>query len=100
MRTSPDPPFWWKPWLRLPSLSAWWQREREVKPGSLSHGFGYLTLDPSARLRRQCTATTTMCASGDSMRCKLRAGHDGRHHAWRMRSWGSEASQWPQAESA
>jgi hypothetical protein len=47
-----DPPWWWKPWLRLPSLREFWQREREVRPGSVSHGFGYLTLDPSPRLRR------------------------------------------------
>ena len=31
MRRSPDPPWYWKPWLRLPSLRAWRYREREVK---------------------------------------------------------------------
>ena len=31
MRTSPDPPWYWKPWLRLPSLRDWWYRERPLR---------------------------------------------------------------------
>ena len=30
-----DPPFWWKPWLRLYWIKDWWHRPRPVRPVSL-----------------------------------------------------------------
>ena len=44
MRTSPDPPFWWKPWLRLPSLREFWQRPRPVRPRGRHERGGYEVL--------------------------------------------------------